>query len=331
MGALINLNKIKKIYCNGSEIKTVRINNSIAYQNGEIDSEYNYFVFDTSKNEYGSTVRIQLERYRAGDTTAWDGLTDWGDGTIDTSSAHTYWTVGTYTVKTKWMINSSATSGNSNARKTLVACDNVNRNITNASYLFYACSNLKYVNMSRFKTSKITNMNSAFYNCISLQEVNMKNLDTSSVTDMSYMFYNCKKLTPKVSHLNVSSVTTFYNMFYNCGAIDGSQFRDWKVSSTKYLANMFYYATVTTNVLDLSGWDISHIDSFVNMFYNCKVCNGIDISGWNIKNTANVGVMFTGITCTECSNTDNDIVHDIENHIIHDGVPEEDWERMKKG
>ena len=61
----------------------------------EIDRDYNYYVFDTSKAS-GTTVSL-LSRI---DGSSWDGLTDWGDGTIDSSQKHTYASDGIYTVKT---------------------------------------------------------------------------------------------------------------------------------------------------------------------------------------------------------------------------------------
>jgi surface protein len=333
MGALINLNGINKIYYNGVEIKIAYANDSVVYQNDGIDRTYNHFVFDTSEITGDAPVTITLANYRAGDETKWDGLTDWGDGTIDNKLAHTYNTKGVYTVKTKWMINNRIDSktyfADSNTIKTFVACNNVNRRITDVTYLFYYCTSLKSVDMSNFRTKNITNMEAMFYNCIALEELNMSGWDTSKVTSMREMFSGCKRLTPKVSHFNVSNVYDFNCMFSHCGAIDGSQFKNWRISTTVSAIDMSYIfcgATITTNCLDLSNWNVSKVTSLFDAFYKCCVYEGIDISGWDIRDVCNVSWMFKEVYCRTCTRTSP---HHTERHVDHVGVPPEDWFKIQ--
>ena len=314
MGIFTNLKNIKNIFCNGSEIQTVYVNRQIVYQSDEIDSAYNYFVFQVSPTA-GKT--IELSDDRRGDTTSYDGLTDWGDGTIDSKMTHTYDNNGTYIVKTKWMLKKT-----SSVLQTLIACNNVNKNITDVTSLFSGCKYLRTVDMSRFKTNHITDMSFMFDGCTSLESVNMKGWNTAYVTNMSRMFYNCHKLIPQVSHFNVSRVTNMQSMFTYCESIDGSQFKNWDVSSAINMALMFQGATIT-NCLDLYGWNVSSVDIFTSMFYGCKAKDGIDISYWNIKDTASVGNMFTNTVCSTCI--------EIEHHVTHVGVPTADWQRMKAG
>ena len=60
--------------------------------------------------------------------------------------------------------------------------------ITDMSYLFYKCENLKTINFTDSDTSKVTNMSHMFQNCKSLQTFDLAHLNTVNVTDMSYMF-----------------------------------------------------------------------------------------------------------------------------------------------
>ncbi len=322
MGVLKNLKNIRSIYCNRKEIKMVQINNKIVYQSDEIDSTYNYFVFRIFPWG-GDSATITLSKHRAGDETEWDGLTDWGDGTIDSESSHTYTdleytTTHTFNIKTKWMINKGF-SGDYATKNQLIACNNVNKNIADATYLFYGCSRLKSVDLTRFKAKNVTDMSYMFSGCTSLETVNMRGCNTSNVTNMKRMFYNCRKLVTEVSHLNVSKVTDMGSMFYGCENIDGSQFKNWDVSNVTNMASMFYYSH-TTNCLDLSGWDVSDVNSFSYMFYYCSANDGFDISGWNINNSAYVTSMFTHTSCSTCNN--------IEHHVKHTGVPTVDWNKM---
>jgi surface protein len=330
MGASINLNKIKKIYCNRIEISTVYSNYDIVYQNGKVnavDRNYNYFTFNTS----GSTT-ITLANYRAGDTTEWNGLTYWGDGTTDYELSHTYEKHGTYNVKTKWMIHGKNDEGidygDSNTRQSLVACKNINKNITDAAYLFSYCDSLKSVDMSRFKTNNITDMSYMFCGCTALENLNMRGLDTSNVTNMKYMFGDCGKLKDlQISHFNVSNVTDMSYMFIGCGGIDGSHFKNWDVSNVVDMRAMFNGAEIVKNCLDLSGWNVSNVDDFISMFTSCYASEGIDISYWNIKDDATTNTMFYWVYCKGCERFDFS-VHGIEDHIKHIGVSDDDWKRM---
>ena len=309
MSVFRNLKKVKNIFCNETQIKEVRANNQIVYRRDTIDSTYNYFVFSVEPMR-GYTVT--LENNRRGDTTEWDGLTDWGDGTIDNKLSHKYANDGTYVVITKWMISS-----NTETNQMFVACNNINRNITDVIDLFRACRYLVSIDMSRFKAKNVTDMQGMFYNCTSLRELNIKGWDTSSVTNMKDMFNNCG-FVPNVSHLNVSNVTVMESMFYNC-SIDGSQFKNWDISSAKDMDSMFYGSTIT-NCLDLSSWDVSDINSFNYMFSECTAKNHIDISYWDINDNASTYYMFANNSCGTCIN--------VNHHVKHAGVSSSDWQRM---
>lgn len=241
MGAIINLHNISNVYCGGAKIKTVYAGDKVVYQSDAIDPEYNYFVFELSDGHGGHV--INLADYRAGDETKWDGYTDWGDGTRDKLTTHTYESYGIYTVKTKWMIyNKGIHDGyyaDYSVQQSIIGCDNININITDMRYLFRACWCLEYADLSRLDTSNITDMREMFYNCYSLEKLNMEGWDTSNVTNMNHMFYNCKKLTPIVSHFDVSRVTDFQRMFANCQCLDSSQFSNWHISSGANTYGMF--------------------------------------------------------------------------------------------
>lgn len=154
-------------------------------------SLFNEFVFDTNKTTNNLTVSLQ--NYRGGDTTIWDGLTDWGDGTIDTKYSHTYSVNGIYTVKTKYLITSNEWNQTLNTATKLVSCNALNTNITDATLLFYKCSNLTSLDLSNLSSNiKITYC--MLMNCSNLVSLNLSNFKSTNITDMSYMFLNCSKL-----------------------------------------------------------------------------------------------------------------------------------------
>ena len=66
--------------------------------------------------------------------------------------------------------------------------------VTDMSSMFYYCSGLTSLDLSRFDTSNTTNMNSMFAYCGGLTSLDLSKWDTSNVTNMSQMFKDCGKL-----------------------------------------------------------------------------------------------------------------------------------------
>lgn len=217
---------INSIYVGDTAVKSVYLGDNLVYSRQsepviEIDDSYNYFVFDTSLVE-GSTT-VGLYSYRGQDQTEWDGLTSWGDGTVDTALEHTYAKDGIYTVKTKYGINNAhgAFSG-TNARKMLIECLNINKNHTWLSNMFYMCLNLKYVKI--ISNIDVLTINSMFARCPSLVSVDLSSINVSNVSSVKEMFYKCSSLVSiNISGWNLESAednsSTPVYMFKNCNSL----------------------------------------------------------------------------------------------------------------
>ena len=101
---------------------------------------------------------------------------------------------------------------------------NLIEEITDLSYMFYGCNQLKKVKWEikddkSKKISNVTNFSHMFYNCLSLYDVNLDVFDTKNVTDMSYMFYNCGD----IANISESLYTQIYcnfedNLYLTCFA-----------------------------------------------------------------------------------------------------------------
>ena len=116
-----------------------------------------------------------------------DGTKDWGDGTSDTNTSHTYSSVGKYTIKCNGTIMTTSSSsglfGNS--------MSNINGYLINArindstivrTWAFQFCQNLETLVMS-----VIDNTQSTFYGCYSLKcciiPKNSSGISSSSITE----------------------------------------------------------------------------------------------------------------------------------------------------
>ena len=118
-------------------------------------------------------------------------------------------------------------------------------NVTNMSYMFLECKELKSVgDISKWDVSNVTNMRSMFFRCEYFNQ-DISKWDVSNVTHMGHMFAFCKKFNQDLSSWDVSKATNMMCMFCRC--ISFNQ--------------------------DISRWDVSKVRRRVYMFDNCPIKN----------------------------------------------------------
>ena len=138
-------------------------------------------------------------------------------------------------------------------------------NVTNMSYMFWRCSTLTTLDVSKFDTKNVTDMSSMFYQCCKLTTLDVSNFDTQNVTDMSGMFDNCQALkTLDVSNFDTKNVTNMGGMFRGCA--------------------------LTT--LDVSKFDTKNVTNMISMFSGCRLTT-LDLSSFDTKNVTDMSWMFS--------------------------------------
>ena len=81
--------------------------------------------------------------------------------------------------------------------------------------------NFKHIDISNWDVSNVTNMSYMFYMCKELKSVgNISGWDVSNVTDMSSMFYGCTYFNQDISNWDVSKVKFKIDMFDKCSIKD---------------------------------------------------------------------------------------------------------------
>lgn len=274
MAITIGNSSIKNIYVGDSKVKAVYLGDNLVYGGEtdtpveEIDTSYNYFVFDTSKVK--GTTTVILQRHRGGDNTEWDSLTDWGDGTIDSKYSHKYAEDGIYTVKTKYKINDNYYGGGDTyTREMLIQCLNINKNMTSYFYLFYGCRNLIYVNLSSLDTSKVTNMECMFGSCISLPSLDLSSFNTKNVTTMREMFRDCSSLTSlDLLSFDTSNVTNMMQMFYYCDHLTSLDLSNFNTENVIDMS-MIFSGCKKVQLLDISNWNMDKTTEYTGLFIQC--------------------------------------------------------------
>ena len=83
--------------------------------------------------------------------------------------------------------------------------------------MFYGCSSLTSLDVSKFDTRNVTNMGFMFSGCNGLTSLDVSKFNTRNVTDMYGMFSACYSLTSlDLSNFDTQNVTNMYGMFYGC-------------------------------------------------------------------------------------------------------------------
>ena len=174
-------------------------------------------------------------------------------------------------------------------------------NVTDMSFMFYDCSSLTSLDLSRFNTSNVRSMSGMFYGRNNLTSLDLSSFNTSNVRSMSVMFYGCNNLTSlNLSSFNTANVTDMSYMFSFCRltSLDLSNFNTSNVTDMSY---MFSFCKLTS--LDLSNFNTSNVTDMSSMFWGCYNLTSLDLSSFNTENVVSMRYMFD--TC--CSLTSLDL------------------------
>ncbi len=160
----------------------------------------------------------------------------------------------------------------------------------NSSVLFGYFTSLKEISFGNyFNTSNVNLMYAMFYNCSSLSKLDLSKFNISNVTMLGNsewnmgMFYNCSKLTTlNVSNWDTSNVTEFRNLFRGCSKLVDLDVSGWNVSKAVSMADMFINCSSLTKI-DVTGFDTSLATSMAYMFAGCSSLSELDLSSFDFS------------------------------------------------
>ena len=166
--------------------------------------------------------------------------------------------------------------------------------VTNISWMFCGCSSLKSIDISKFNTNNVTNMTCLFRSCSSLKSIDLSSFDTNNVTDMSYMFYNCSSLNSiNLSSFDINNVTNMSYMFDGCCSLNSINLSSFNTNNVTNMSYMFVGCS-SLNSLDLSSFNTNNVIDISYMFYGCSSLNSLNLSKFNINNITNMRGIFCG-------------------------------------
>ena len=171
--------------------------------------------------------------------------------------------------------------------------ENLNtENVTYMNNMFYNCSALASLDLSKFNTAKVANMNYMFYDCSALASLNVSKFNTAEVKDMDFMFYNCSTLTSlNLSNFNNAKVTTMISMFDGCTKLESLDLSNFNTAEVTNMGCMFYNCSALTS-LNLSNFNTAKVTNMSAMFYNCSALTSLDLSNFNTEIVTFMSNMF---------------------------------------
>lgn len=170
-------------------------------------------------------------------------------------------------------------------------------NVSNVTVLdnTFTISPFNNNSVANWDVSNVTDMRSTFANTPFNQDLN--NWDTSSVTRMQSTFSSSGFDNGGVAlNWDVSSVSNMSFMFYNC--VFNQDVSSWDVSNVTTMQGMFQdRASKTNSNMNISGWTTTSLQNTFQMFRGHST-NVQDLSSWDMSNNVNLQEMFQYGGCT---------------------------------
>ena len=207
-------------------------------------------------------------------------------------------------------------------------------NVTTMLDMFNACSELRALDLSSFRTSKVTDMYGLFYGDYKMTYLNLSNWDFTGYNPSDYLLYKMtggmenkietlildnaifptsmqrgldgleKATTISLNNVDTSRVTDMSYMFYDAWAVEELDLTDFDTSHVTTMFSMFYWNNSLTD-LDITGWNTSALENVKFMFYHCESMKNLDLSELDTSNVTDFTRIFDDCWIIESINMSN--------------------------
>ena len=202
----------------------------------------------------------------------------------------------------------------------------INNPLTNISYMFNNCKNLKSLKkISYFNEFHFTNLSHLFSGCYLLQklpdEISLWN--TEKVISMEALFYDCSNLhlLPKnIAEWNTENVLSMKDLFNGCSTLELlPDISKWNTKNVISMNGMFGYCSLLKKLPDITEWNTNKLEDIGKMFEGCSLLESLpDISKWNTNKITNIEYFFSD--CSSLKSIPDLSKWNTENFINIEGV-----------
>ena len=164
---------------------------------------------------------------------------------------------------------------------------------TSLKEFFYNCTSLETISgLEYLNTANITDMSSMFYGCSNLTSLNLTKFDTKNVSSMYFMFYGCSNLTSlNLTNFNTKNVKNMYGMFGDCSNLNSLDITNFNTAKVTDMGNMFLGCSNLTS-LDLTNFNTAKVTDMHGMFKGCSALTSLDLTNFNTTEVRDMNRMF---------------------------------------
>lgn len=189
---------------------------------------------------------------------------------------------------------------------------------TDMSHLYEECygDSSGRIDLTGMVVKNVTTMESMFQDAHNVSSIILPDgfgRQCGNVTTMAHMLRGCQDLTalPEgLKNLDCSSCTDITSMFMDCGIPGTLDLSGWRnMGNVTTMAHTFNEDAITSGgrqngatTINLSGWDVTSIDTIEGMFYNNRVVENINMSWTTTSSCTNIVGLFIG--CTNLKSVD---------------------------
>ena len=170
-------------------------------------------------------------------------------------------------------------------------------NLKIISNMFKNCTKLKIVDFGEFTFDGITDVSNLFNGCVNLEKIIYNySSNTTEITTMEGMFSGCEKINIiYITIFNFKKVENIKNIFNGCKNLSNVYYYyGINTTSLKSIEGMFANC-VSLPSLRLTSFDFSNVESFSNVFLNCKNVSRILFKPeQKVKNIIDISSAFSG-------------------------------------
>lgn len=152
--------------------------------------------------------------------------------------------------------------------------------------MFNYCTKLQNLDVSKWNTSAVTDMTFMFYQCPSLGEIDVANWDVSNVTIMDHFAAHSNLRRKGIENWKTSALVNANALFHNC-AEEELDLSGWDVSKVRFFCQMFENSPNLKRIKGLEKWDTSAGVGFDGMFERCSKLEEVDLSNFNTTKAKN--------------------------------------------
>ena len=164
---------------------------------------------------------------------------------------------------------------------------------TSLKEFFYNCKTLETISgLEYLNTANITDMSSMFWNCSNLKSLDLTKFDTKNVSSMYFMFYGCSNLTSlNLTNFNTKNVKNMNGMFGDCTHLTSLDITNFNTAKVTNMGNMFLGCSNLTS-LDLTNFNTAKVTDMHGMFKGCSALTSLDLTNFNTAEVRDMNRMF---------------------------------------